>query len=198
MARQVLIVGLTVAAMAGTAIAQNGVQAPPAVSASKAAAVSTAMKEKKIEVIAGREASAGRFVAAMLIPDVQLMVVSAGYERPTDMDYYLYTKDHLSVYRNLRTNPLAKEQFIVDDADSNGLVALPGKNPLQDRIAVAGTEHVFDGLIADPRRRNSKGVPQDVYMKTFTDADSRYAAILDQLAALVGKRGALAPGNRLR
>ena len=52
------------------------------------------LQAKKLEAIAARmPGESGRFVAVLLIPNVQLLAVSALHTRPMDPEYYLYNKD---------------------------------------------------------------------------------------------------------
>jgi hypothetical protein len=165
-------------AVAGSTV---GAQAPvPASSSAKAKEVVSLMSAKKLESFAARDPeNAGEYVAALLIPNVQLLVVSAKYSRDNDIEYALYHKQYSNAYSDLRSGIFSSNKFFVDDALGDGLIAVPGKNPQHDVVTIDTSKHVFDGLF-DPKGRNKKPL-QDVYMKTFADADARYAHLLDVL-----------------
>jgi len=153
--------------------------APASASATKAKELVTLLAEKKVEGVTAKDPEqASRFVAALLVPKVQLLVVSAVYSRPMDMEYRLYNKDFMNAYLDLKSSALASERVFVDDALGDGLVALPGKNLAHDSITTGADTIVFNGDFADPRRKNQKKISQDDYMKAFGDADQRYARLL--------------------
>ena len=78
----------------------------------KAKELQSAMTAKKLEAYAIRDSSAeGRYAAVMLVPNVQLLVVSAQYELPSDIEYRLYHKDYAAAYSDLRSSLLAKGRF---------------------------------------------------------------------------------------
>ena len=110
-------------------------------------------------------------------------MVSCKYTQKNDIEYSLYTKQYQTAYQDLRSGVFGSERFFVDDAQLNGLVAVPGKNPQHDAIMIEKDRHTFDGLFGDGKGRNAKNPLTDVYMKTFSDADARYARLLDVLIA---------------
>lgn len=161
-----------------------GAQVTPAASAAKAKEVAALMAAKKLEVFAARDTGkAGRYVAAMLVPNVQLLVVSAAYSRDVDIEYALYHKQYQNAYLDLRTGVFSSDKFLVDDAQADGLIAVPGKNPQHDSVTIEKQETTFDGLFGDGKGRNAKKPLQATYMKAFSDADARYASVLDALLA---------------
>ena len=173
--------------------------AAPATSPSKARELVGLLAGKKMTVFAVREptAAANRFVAVMLVPDVQLLVVSAAYSRPSDIEYRLYQKDYMAAFRDLSAGREGAERFSVEDILADGLVAVPVKNSVPDSVTAGQTRSVFDGP-ADPRKRNDKRMPADAYQKAFGDADRRYAGLLDLLIAELKKPGVLAAPVSLR
>jgi len=150
-------------------------------SSAKAKEVMALMTTKKIEALAVREAGSNdRFVAVMAVPNVQLLVVTATYSRPTDIEYYIYQKDHVNAYRNLKTAALATNRFFVEDILGDGLVAVPEKKGVPDSVTVDAKQQVFDGP-ADPKKRNDTRMAADAYAKSFADMDQRYAKALESL-----------------
>jgi hypothetical protein len=178
---------VVLAALLAGAIALPAQSQTPA-TAAKAKELAALLQEKKLEAFAARvPGESGWFVAARLIPNVQLLAVLAHHTRHMDMEYYLYNKDHRNAYLDLNSSTFSTERVVIDDALADGLVSLPGRSPVHDSV-VNGTERqMFDGDFADGRKRNDKRVAQDVYMKAFADAEARYTKILDVLIAELKK-----------
>jgi len=165
-------------------VAGPGAQAPASVSTDKAKELASLMAAQKLEAFAARDGEdTQRYVAVLVIPNVQLLVVSCKYTQKNDIEYSLYTKQYQTAYQDLRSGVFGSERFFVDDAQLNGLVAVPGKNPQHDAISIEKDRHIFDGLFGDGKGRNAKNPLTDVYMKTFSEADARYARLLDVLIA---------------
>jgi hypothetical protein len=185
--RQGVIAGACLTA-ASVVWAQAPAAGAPA-SAAKAKEVVSLMQAKQLQAFAARDPlQPGRFVAAMHVPDVQLLTVSAAYSKASDIDYSLYNKAYQNAYLDLNAGALASDKFWVDDAQADGLVAVPGKKVVQfDTVAVSGERQVFDGDFVPAGRKNAKKIPQDVYMKKFQEADERYARVLDALLEALKK-----------
>ena len=183
MIARLLVVAALVAFVAIDAVAQT----PAATSAAKAKEVMALMTSKKIEALAVREPdTTDRFVAVMAVPNVQLLVVTAQYSRPTDIEYYIYQKEHVNAYRNLKTGSLASNRFFIEDQLGDGLVAVPAKNALPDAVTVDTKQQMFDGP-ADPKKRNDTRMAADLYSKSFAEMDERYAKALDSLLVALKK-----------
>jgi hypothetical protein len=175
--------GTAVATMVAMA-AGVGAQAPASVSTEKARELASLMAAKKLESFAARDGEdTQRYVAVLLIPNLQLLLVSCKYTQKNDIEYSLYTKNYHTAYQDLRSGVYGSERFMVDDAELNGLVAVPGKNPQHDTIMIEKDRHIFDGLFGDGKGRNAKKPLTEVYMKTYSEADARYARLLDVLIA---------------
>jgi hypothetical protein len=174
-----MLVPLTTAQVAQ---AQTPAALPASMSTLRAKELVAALQGRKLEAFAVTDPSgAGRYVAVLHIPGVQLLVVSASYERATDMDYRFYHKDFMNVYLDLRTGVLSKDRMFIEDAGGDGLVAVPGKNPSHDSVTVGTAQQTFDGDFSDPKKKNQKKINQDDYMKKFTEADEQYTRILGLL-----------------
>jgi hypothetical protein len=158
-------------------------QAPPASeSGGKAKEVAALMAAKKLEAYAVRDVmQPGKYVAVIVVPGVQLLVVSASYSRVNDIEYSIYNKKFQDAYLDLKSGALASDRFFVDDAQCDGLVAVPGRNPQHDSVSMDGAKIVFDGDFVDPKKKNTKKMPEDLYRKNFATADMRYARALDML-----------------
>lgn len=156
---------------------------PPSTSAVLAKQLVSMMQDRKLEVFAARESlESPRFFAALNVPGVQLLVISATYERTTDINYRLFTKDYMGAYQDLRAGVLAKDKMVVEDALGDGLLAVPAKGAMQhDSVTVGADKHPFDGDFVPPNKKNPKKVSQDDYFKTYTDADAKYTQMLTVL-----------------
>jgi hypothetical protein len=198
-----LVTGLTCVVVVGYAasIVMAG-QAAPAnggASSAKAKEVASLMAARKLETFAAKDPEQSRqYVAALLVPNVQLLVVSAVYSRDNDIEYSLYHKQYQNAYSDLRSGVFGSNRFFVDDAQINGLVAAPGKNPMHDAVMIETTKHVFDGLYGDGKGRNAKKPLEEVYMKAFTDAEARYSKLLDLLIAQLKASEKVAPPTAMR
>jgi lipoprotein-anchoring transpeptidase ErfK/SrfK len=192
---------VTAAACAASLTAQS---TPPPASTSMPPAkeLVSLLEARKLEAFAVRdEANAGQFIAALHIPGVQLLVVSAVYKRPSDIDYRLYHKDYMSAYQDLRSGILADNRIIIEDISGDGLLAIPRKDTGRDTFTVSGAARVFDGDFADPRRKNQKKISQEDYFKAYGDADARYAKLLETLLVELKKQkmpGGVAPVQAVR
>ena len=155
---------------------------PEATSGAKVKEFIAALQAKKLEAFAARDPDAERrYVAALLVPGVQMLVVSATHGRPTDIEYYIYRKEHMNAYMDLNSSVLSSDKVFVEDALADGLVAKPPKGLAADAVTIAGKPQPFDGLFADPKRKNDKRIPLADYTKAFADADQRYTKLLDRL-----------------
>jgi len=173
-------------------------QTPAGLSTAKAKELSAMMKGKNIDSFAVREGqSPNRFVAVMLVPDVQLLLVSAVYSRPTDIEYRIYQKDYAQAYRDLRSGALASERFFVEDVLGDGLMATPAKNAQPDSCIIGTATQSFVGA-ADPKKSKDTRMALEPYMKAFGEADKRYAELLDGMIQELKKAGLVAPARELR
>lgn len=168
------------------------------VSSSKAKELMSLMATKKLEAFAIPEPDAtDRFIAVMAVPNVQLLLVSASYSRPTDIEYYIYQKEYVNAYRNLKSSTLAASRFFVEDVMGDGLVFTPVKGGLPDSVTVDAAQQKLDGP-ADPKKRGDTRMAADAYAKNFADFDQRYAKALDALLAELKKSGTLVGAAYLR
>ena len=173
-----------VVVMAMATVTGIGAQTPASVSTEKAKELASLMAAKKLESFAARDGDeTQRYVAVLVIPNLQLLLVSSKYTQKNDIEYSLYTKNYHTAYQDLRSGVFGSERFFVDDAELNGLVAVPGRNPQHDAIMIEKDRYIFDGLFGDGKGRNAKKPLTEAYMKTYSDADARYARLLDVLIA---------------
>ena len=177
----ILMVSLAVAAP--VAAQKNQPVGPPAKSAAPVKELVGLLEAKKLTSFLVKDPTdPARFNALLLIPGTQLLVVSATYDRPTDMEYYLYTKEFMKGYQDLNASILAKSKVFVEDLVADGLKAIPGKDEAADSITISGSRRAFDGDFADPKKRNSQNkITQDDYLKAYSEADETYTKLLATL-----------------
>jgi hypothetical protein len=156
---------------------------PPGNSPAKAKELVGLLTTKKLESFVVREGSeAGRYVAVLLVPNVQLLLVAATYERPNDIEYYVYNKTPMNAYQDLRSSVLSKKRVFIEDVFCDGLVPQPAKGQaVMDTVTVESEKTVFDGIFADPKKKDPKKISLEDYTKNFTAADDRYSRLLGLL-----------------
>jgi hypothetical protein len=176
-------------------------QAPPpaaSTSSAKAKELMALMMTKKLDAFAMREPDAtDRFIAVYAVPNVQLLLVTASYSRPTDIEYYVYQKEYANAYRTLKSGALSTARFFVEDVMGDGLVFVPVKNGLPDSVSIDATQQKLDGP-ADPKKHSDTRMAADAYAKSFAEFDQRYAKALDALLAELKKSGVLVGAGHLR
>lgn len=173
---------------AAVAQEQQAAQPPASQSAAVAKEFIELLQAKELTSFAVKDPdNRGRFVAILHIPNVQLMVVAADYQRPTDIDYRIYHKDYMTAYMDLNSSTLSSGKVFIEDKLADGLMLTPPEGAPGDKIHAGEAEQVFDGEFADPRRRNDRRMPQADYFKAFQEADARYARLLGLAVAELKK-----------
>ena len=176
------IVALAVTLGASTAVSAQKPAPVTSASSAKAKELVTALQAKKLEAFAVADpATPGRYVAVLHVPGAQLLVVAATYEKALEMDSRIYYKDFNNAYADLRTGIYAKDKLQIDDARGDGLVAVPGKDPLHDSVKMNEQQRTFDGDFVDAKHKNPKKISEDDYFKVFNEADQRYTRLLGLL-----------------
>lgn len=161
-------------------------QVQEAASVAKAKEFASLLQGKKLEAFAIKDkrdpAKTDRYIAALLVPNAQLLVVAASYTRFMDLEYRLHKKDYMAAYVDLNTSTFSQDKFFVEDAMADGLVVMPRRNTAPDGVKMGTKEVSFSGEFANPRRKNQEGkLSEEEYRKAFADADQRYTALLDLL-----------------
>jgi hypothetical protein len=134
------------------------------------------LDQKKLDSIAAADtADPGRFIAALYFPGTQLLVVSAKYAAPELLSDKLTKKDYRDVYIDLSAASVVGTKMLVMDTFADGLVSRPGGDNPADSVERSGATVAFDG-----GWKKAKQTEAD-YMKTFGDADSAYAHLLQEL-----------------
>lgn len=138
----------------------------------------------KLEAIAAPDPSEpGTWVAALYFQGAQLLVVSAKYAAPPLLVEKMAAKNYRDIYIDLNSASVAGTKVFIIDQSCNGLVAKPNGDQVADSYEHGSKSYAFDG---DWKKAK---MTEDVYMKAFSDADERYARIINLLIAQVKTSG---------
>jgi hypothetical protein len=119
---------------------------------------------------------ANRFVAALLIPDAQLLVVSADYPAPAELQAQLAQKNYRDIYAALHQPGSLQTRLFFIDAGCDGLRSASEN---VDVMYEKGKQTTFDG------RWRQQGLSESAYQKKVGDADQEYAKMLSLLVSAV-------------
>ena len=158
--------------------------------AQTAAAAGTAASVKELGTLLASAGGAGprfiaaedpsdpsRFVAAMLLPDLQLLLVSASYKAPVLLRERVLTRKYQEAYQDLQAASVADGKIVIEDLLANGLAVKPAKGQAADAAILSGKTFTFDGLW-----RKAK-VSESDYTSAFAKAEKEYARVLGLLIA---------------
>jgi hypothetical protein len=149
-----------------------GVYARQAASTGPAKELATLLTSAKTDCVFAKVPSdTGRYVAALNVAGVQMLVVSAKFNDQTAMEYRAYTKDCMGAYADLNSAADAQERIIIEDMGADGLVALPKKDAPRDGVNRSGKTMKLDG---DPKLLKKEKIAPEVFDKTFHEADEMY------------------------
>jgi hypothetical protein len=148
--------------------------AQPAASSSAAVELASLMSERGLDAFAaeGPEGS-NSFMATLLLPKVQLLVVSADYPVPDELKAQLAHKNYRDVYTALHQPVSAATRFFLIDLDCDGLSPKGGASDIlfeQGRV-----QTVFNG------DWKAQGLSESAYRKRLEDAERRYSQLLETL-----------------
>jgi hypothetical protein len=151
-------------------------------SAAPAAALVKMLTEKGLDAIAAPDPTEpGRFIAALLFPGTQLLVVSAKYPAPSAIQKLLAEKDYRSVYLDLQGAASMQGRFFVQDMQADGLMPSADHGGSFDIVYENGvTSTTFDG------DWQAHKMTEQEYDSKYNAADQRYADMLTALAAQLG------------
>lgn len=122
----------------------------------------------------------GQYIAALHLPGLQLLVVSAKFADPTGMEFRMFSSDCMGGYADINAAVTATDRVIINDLGADGLNAMPKKEAPRDGISRGGKEVKLDG--SNGALRAAKMTP-DQFQKTFTEAEQSYATYLRLLIA---------------
>lgn len=174
--RGALATCLTFAAVLGPAF--SFAQQPVSTSADAAKSLAAALDAAKMDSVAASDPSQeGVFIGALYFPGLELLVVSAKYAVPVLLTERIQKKEYRDVYLDLNGASDPSTKVFIEDLGANGLMARPDREEPADVYEMAGKRVVFD------RDWRAQNMSEDDYVKAYTDADARYAAMLKALLA---------------
>lgn len=139
--------------------------------------LATALEAGKLDSIAAKDpADPNVYFGALYIPGFQLLVVANSYSAPAALDARLTRKEYRDLYIDLNSSSPATRVFI-EDLGADGLKSKREENQPFDSFEKGGTRTMFD---SDWKKQK---LSEEEYLKTFSDADARYAQILTALLA---------------
>ena len=161
---------LAVAAAAAPALAQSDSQA-------RAKALVTRLGTEGPQAFAAAVPDTPtRFVAALHMPGVQLLVISGNYQSPALLRELLLKADYRRVYMDLNSAADREGRFFVEDLGADGLRADRERNAAFDITWRDGTVRtLYNG---DWEAQN---LSKEEYQKRFDKDTAEYAALLQVL-----------------
>lgn len=159
------------------------VQASPSKGASSAMAgeLTTLMTGRHLDTIAAQDSEhPDRSVAALLIPGAQLLVVSATYPNPGELQAQIAQKNYRDVYAALQQPVAQQTRVFFIDAACDGLRS--GGDAVDVMYEKGTQQMLFDG------RWKPQGFTEAAYTKKVDAAEQEYSRLLTLLtAALKGE-----------
>ena len=141
------------------------------VSATVAKELVTAMTAGNLTSIAVEDPEKpGHFIAAMVFPGVQILLVAGQIPSPEYLKYQLTQKQFNDVYTGLQSNAVPDTKVFFHDLGGDGLH--PAGESVDMMYERGKTQTTFD------RNWKSRGLSQSEYQKKFREADTRYARLL--------------------
>jgi hypothetical protein len=161
--------------------AGSATMALSAQSADAAGDLVSLMTQRKLDAFAVQHPQAANlFLAALLIPDCQLLVVSAEYPAPAELAVRISQGTYRDVYAALHQPVSAPTRFFVVDPGCDGL---RGKGGAADVLYERGvTQTLLNG------NWRAQALSEDAYRVKEAEAESRYTTVLRQLVEALKSR----------
>lgn len=131
-----------------------------------------ALTEHGLEAIAAQDPEEpDRFIAALLFPDAQLLVISARHQSADALTARLARKEYRDIYLDLSSSSESLNSWFLQDMQADGLCS---KRDQTADLLYEGTTSpvIFDG---DWKRQ---GKSERDYEAQLADADERYSRLL--------------------
>jgi hypothetical protein len=134
------------------------------------------MTARHLDSVAAQDPEApDRFIAALLMPGVQLLIVSAQYPVPGELQTQLAQQKYRDVYAALHQPSARQTRFFLMDVGCDGL-RRDGEEV--DVLYERGTiQTLFDG------KWKKQGLSEAVYTQRAQDAETRYSRLLSILTS---------------
>lgn len=139
--------------------------------------LTTLLTDRHLDSMAAQDPEAPtRFVAALLIPNSQLLVVSAEYPAPAELQAQLTQKNYRDIYAALQQPVSLSTRVFFIDAGCDGLRS--GGDTV-DVMYEKGKQMMFDG------HWKQQGLSEEDYRKKVGTADEQYTRLLTVLVSAV-------------
>ena len=174
----VALVLLTVCAAGLRAAGDESLSAPAA------ASLKAQLEQRGLQAIAARDPEEpGRYIAALYVPDVQLLVVSAPYALAREIDKKIAAGQYMDVYVEIQGVRDRTGHFFVEDLRADGMRPASDQDLAFDTTTLNGaTPVVFNG------KWGAQQLTQEEYDVRFKKDDERYARMLVVLSTALGRR----------
>jgi hypothetical protein len=140
--------------------------------------LTTLLAQKNLDSIAARHAEHDdHFVAALLLPGQELIVVSAQYPAPALLREKILLGKYRDAYMDLYATPAVESKRLVEDLRADGISAERADGQPFDIYTKGAEPFAFDG---DWKKRKLR---EEDYLKVFGEADTTYASMLETLIA---------------
>lgn len=134
-----------------------------------------ALAEQKLNAFAmGQANEVDRFVAVLVFPDVQLLVISARIAAPASLQQLIDTRQYTDAYAVLQGSAIGDSKVFVQDLKADGLHlrANASVDVLYEQVV---HQTIFDG---QPSKHN---LTEKQYEEKLTSADATYSQMLTDL-----------------
>jgi hypothetical protein len=147
-------------------------------SAPLAGQLAAALSAAKITSVAAKDPSSPDvYFGALHLPGLQLLTISGKYQSPPLLDARLRNQEYREIYVELNSASDPASRVLIGDLGVNGLVAVPEGDQPADTYDAAGKTTIFNG------NWRQQQLSEEQYLKTFAEADARYAQMLSALLA---------------
>jgi hypothetical protein len=137
------------------------------------------MRQQQRQHLAAKDpADPGRYVAAMLVGEGQLLVISGRYAQPVLLNEKLFKSDFQGVYMDLNAAADREGRLFVQDLGTPGLHPTRSEDGPYDIVYDSVTRQTaFDG------NWKAQKLSREAYQQAFEAADGRYTRALETLLA---------------
>lgn len=170
-----------VATTLGLLLASFSIAAQASTSATLAGELVKILDARKLDSFAARAGAADQFVGALYLPGVQLLVVTARYAAPQQMDAQLALQNYRGIYLDLNSASIPESKIFVSDLGADGLRTRRQGDRPADTADIGGRSYAFDG---DWDRAK---LSEEEYTGAFRTTDREYVRMLEALVAELKK-----------
>jgi hypothetical protein len=167
------------------AISTAGAAPPQAQSEALAKQLTELLDKNKRDSMAARDdAGPDQFFAALYIPGIQLLVVSAKYTAPALMNEKIIKQEYREAYLDLSSASVPTSKVLIEDMKADGLRPKREGNDPFDIYNTRGSDRTtFDG------EWKKHKMSEEDYMKLYAEAEAHYVRMLTALIDQAKKSG---------